>query len=55
MDSLDRALIARYGNRRRLLVKLGVPLVWAFERGEVEAVAGEVGESTSAPRVADSP
>ena len=37
------ALIDRYGRRRRLLSKLGVPLVWAFERGEIEAVALENG------------
>ncbi len=55
MDSLDRALIARHGDRRRLLVKLGVPLVWAFERGEVEAVAVEVGEAPAAERIDDSP
>jgi 4-amino-4-deoxy-L-arabinose transferase-like glycosyltransferase len=41
MDAMDRALITRYGHRRRLLSKLGVPLVWAFERGEMEAIALE--------------
>ena len=55
MDSLDRALIARHGKRRRLLVKLGVPLVWAFERGEVEAAAMEVEKATPAKPIADSP
>lgn len=43
MDAVDRELIARYGHRRRLLSKLGVPLVWAFERGEMEAIAAEKG------------
>ena len=41
MDAMDRALIDRYGHRRRLLSKLGVPLVWAFERSEMEAIALE--------------
>ena len=41
MTPLDRALVARHGQRRRLLTKLGVPLVWAFERGEVDAIAAE--------------
>ena len=41
MDAMDRALVARFGCRRRLLAKLGVPLVWAFERGETEAIALE--------------
>ncbi len=55
MDALDRALIARHGDRRRLLVKLGVPLVWAFERGEVETAAVEVGEATPTERIDGSP
>ena len=41
MDAIDRALIARYGQRRRLLAKFGVPLVWAFQRGDMEAIAAE--------------
>jgi Dolichyl-phosphate-mannose-protein mannosyltransferase len=41
MDAIDRALIARYGRRRRLLVKFGIPLVWAFKRDEMEAIAAE--------------
>jgi hypothetical protein len=55
MDSLERTLIARYGNRRKLFVKLGVPLVWAFERGEVDAVAIEVGKAKPAQPIADPP
>ncbi len=43
MDAVDRVLIARYGHRRRLLVKLGVPLVWAFDRGEMEEIEREKG------------
>ena len=49
------ALIARHGHRRRLLTKLGVPLVWAFDRGEVEATAAEIGSSTIDALPVDSP
>jgi hypothetical protein len=51
MDAIDRSLINHYGQRRRLLSKLGVPLVWAFERGEMEAVARDRA-STSSGRAA---
>jgi 4-amino-4-deoxy-L-arabinose transferase-like glycosyltransferase len=47
MDAMDRALITRYGRRRQLLSKLGVPLVWAFERGEMETIALENGSISS--------
>jgi Dolichyl-phosphate-mannose-protein mannosyltransferase len=47
MDAMDRALIDRYGRRRRLLSKLGVPLLWAFERSEMEAIALENGSISS--------
>jgi Dolichyl-phosphate-mannose-protein mannosyltransferase len=47
MDAMDRALVTRYGRGRRLLSKLGVPLVWAFERDEMEAVARENGSIPS--------
>jgi hypothetical protein len=43
MDAMDRALIARYGQRRRLLVKFGIPLAWAFKRNEMEVIAAEKG------------
>jgi len=41
MDAMDRALIARYGHRRRLLVKFGIPLAWAFKRDDMEVIAVE--------------
>ena len=47
MDAMDRALIDRFGRRRRLLSKLGVPLVWAFERSEMEAISPENGSISS--------
>jgi hypothetical protein len=46
MSARERALIARHGHRRQLLTKLGVPLVWAFERGEVEAADAEIGSTS---------
>jgi 4-amino-4-deoxy-L-arabinose transferase-like glycosyltransferase len=49
MTPLDRALIARLGRQRVLLTKLGVPLVWAFERGEVDAIAAEIRSSEPDP------
>jgi hypothetical protein len=46
---LDLALIARHGPRRVLLSKFGVPLVWAFERQEVETTASKIGAATPWP------
>ncbi len=48
MSPLDRALVAHHGPHRTLLAKLGVPLLWAFERSEVEAEVEAQG-STSTP------
>jgi 4-amino-4-deoxy-L-arabinose transferase-like glycosyltransferase len=53
MTPLDRALIARHGHQRVLFTKLGVPLVWAFERGEVDAIAAEIRSSAPDPIPAD--
>jgi hypothetical protein len=49
LKDLDLALISRHGRRRVLLSKFGVPLVWAFERPEVEAKASEIGVATPWP------
>jgi hypothetical protein len=43
-SEFESRLILRDQKRRVLLSKFGVPLVWAFSRDEVEAVASELGE-----------
>jgi hypothetical protein len=38
LSELDRRLIARFGPRRVIAAKWGVPLIWAFSRDDVAAV-----------------
>ena len=49
LGDLELELISHHGRDRVILSKLGVPLVWAFERSEVLAMASKIGIGTRRP------